>query len=192
MKHVKPPTKEFLRECFTYKDGKLYWKERPRHHFSNEHGWKIFNGQVRKNKGKPAGSINPNYVKNRSGPRRTIQFTGCSETLSSRLIWIFHYGEIEKGKFIDHIDGDSLNDRIENLRCVDHLVNRYNSKKYSRNTSGYTGVSWMKSRSKYRARGQSDDGKQITLYYGDNFDEALKARKEWEANHPHMTDRHGK
>ena len=36
-------TLEYLRECFYYKDGKLFWKERPRHHFKTDWSWKRFN-----------------------------------------------------------------------------------------------------------------------------------------------------
>lgn len=35
-----------------------------------------------------------------------------------RKIWEEHYGEIPKGYVIHHIDGDTKNDRIENLRCM--------------------------------------------------------------------------
>jgi hypothetical protein len=41
---------------------------------------------------------------------------------------------------IDHIDGDPTNNRVENLREVSGLENQRNMKRYTNNTSGYTGV----------------------------------------------------
>lgn len=40
-----------------------------------------------------------------------------------RLIWETFNGEIPKGYEIDHIDGDTSNNSLSNLRCVTHLEN---------------------------------------------------------------------
>ena len=42
---------------------------------------------------------------------------------------------------IDHLNGDSLDNTITNLRAVDQCVNRRNTRSYTSNTSGVTGVS---------------------------------------------------
>jgi hypothetical protein len=44
------------------------------------------------------------------------------------------------GKFIDHINGDSKDNRIVNLRLVSRVTNNRNKKKSLNNTSGVTGV----------------------------------------------------
>lgn len=59
-----------------------------------------------------------------------------------RVIWEIFNGYIDDAsKEIDHIDGDPLNNRIENLRLVSRSVNRRNARRNSRNTSGIAGVS---------------------------------------------------
>lgn len=42
-----------------------------------------------------------------------------------RLAWYLHYGELPKN-FIDHIDGDRANNKIENLRDVTVQENNFN------------------------------------------------------------------
>ncbi len=39
-------------------------------------------------------------------------------------------GNIPEDKVIDHINGDRLNNKIENLRCVTYQENRKNDKRY--------------------------------------------------------------
>lgn len=60
-----------------------------------------------------------------------------------RIIWELHYGEIPKGMQIDHIDGNSLNNEISNLRIVPNAINCRNQKKSKYNTSGVAGASWQ-------------------------------------------------
>lgn len=60
--------------------------------------------------------------------------------LCHRLVWILHHGEIPEGMEIDHLDGNSLNNRVENLRCVEGFINKRNRSFSQLNTSGATGV----------------------------------------------------
>lgn len=57
-----------------------------------------------------------------------------------RLVWAYHHGEIPPGMVVDHIDRDTTNNRIENLRVVTQTENLRNRSMYSWNTSGYPGV----------------------------------------------------
>ena len=51
---------------------------------------------------------------------------------------------------IDHKDGDTFNNQYNNLRLCSTSNNLKNQKLNKRNTSGYKGVSWHKSRKKWR------------------------------------------
>lgn len=67
-----------------------------------------------------------------------------------RIIFLLHKGYLTKGKCIDHIDNNSSNNNIDNLRESLPSQNARNSKLSKINTSGYKGVYWHKSTSKWR------------------------------------------
>jgi hypothetical protein len=67
-----------------------------------------------------------------------------------RLIFLMHHGYLPD--LIDHIDGNRLNNKIENLRPATRSQNLFNSMKSKSNKSGVKGVSWRESMKKYRAR----------------------------------------
>lgn len=58
---------------------------------------------------------------------------------------------IPDGMEVDHIDGDSLNNRRSNLRIVSHAQNNMNKVLQSNNTSGFKGVSWNRNAGKWSA-----------------------------------------
>lgn len=57
-----------------------------------------------------------------------------------------------KKLYTDHINGDSLDNRKENLRIVTHHQNMKNMKMHKDNTSGYKGVSWHKKANKWESQ----------------------------------------
>lgn len=65
-----------------------------------------------------------------------------------RLVWLYHHGCFPTND-IDHIDGDRLNNRIENLREATRKENTLNTGMRTNNTSGYKGVSWNKRAGKW-------------------------------------------
>ena len=66
-------------------------------------------------------------------------------------VWVYFNGDIPEGMEVDHINRDSKDDRIENLRLADFSQNRgFNRTLRSDNTSGYRGVT--KKGSKWRAQ----------------------------------------
>jgi hypothetical protein len=67
------------------------------------------------------------------------------------LVWLQHYGELPKTR-LDHRNGDSSDNRVENLRAVSHGDNLRNMARRKDNTSGHTGVVWDKSTSRYLVR----------------------------------------
>lgn len=132
-------TKELLHECFNYEDGKLIWKERPLSHFSNEGNRKRFNTPY-------AGKVAGYYNKRTDSKRDDFGYYKVRITLDKsqgmfklhRLIFLYHHGYLPE--IIDHIDGDTMNNKIENLRESDVASNSKNLKRSLHNTSGYKGV----------------------------------------------------
>ena len=110
------PSQKKLQELFDYKDGQLYWKVR-------------INSSI--DLSKPAGNIE------KSGYRR-IQIVG-KRYKAHRLIWKYHYGKDPK-EFIDHIDGNKINNDIKNLRESTRQQNGFNRGPQKNNKLGIKGV----------------------------------------------------
>lgn len=55
------------------------------------------------------------YVKRTDGKWRLMPL--------SNLIWLWFKGDIPKGYDIDHIDGDTFNNDLSNLRCISRAEN---------------------------------------------------------------------
>ena len=77
-------------------------------------------------------------------------------------------------EFIDHIDGDGLNNTRENLRIVDVSENLANSKVWKNNSSGYRGVSYHKRNKRWQAKIHFK-GKLTHLGWYDTPEEASRA-----------------
>ena len=132
-------TKEQALELFEYRDGALYWKERPRSHFKSDLAWKQWNP---KHAGKQAGCKSGHgYVK--------IRIYGKA-MYAHQIIFLLHNGFVPS--LIDHIDGNQSNNNIQNLRESNKQNNACNSKVRSDNTSGNRNVAWHKAAKKWAAR----------------------------------------
>ena len=83
--------------------------------------------------------------------------------------------ETPKGLFTDHIDGDKLNNRKENLRIVNSSQNAMNSIKKG-SSSKYKGVSFFKRTKRWTAQ-ICPNGQKIHLGYFNTELEASKAYK---------------
>jgi hypothetical protein len=116
-------TGEFLHSLLDYRDGTLFWK--------------VSRGKVRA--GDKAGCIgNRGYV--------LIVING-KQRMAHRLIWIMHGND--PVPMLDHIDGNQLNNRIENLRPITVSQNQRNTKLRKDSTSGIKGVSWISTRNRW-------------------------------------------
>jgi hypothetical protein len=95
---------------------------------------------------------------------------------AGKLAWAFHYGEWPS-LIVDHINGNSLDNRISNLRLVTPRENALNRCVSSNSASGKMGVHWAKSENKWRACIVVND-KNIHLGYfkPHEFDLACAAR----------------
>ena len=70
--------------------------------------------------------------------------------LLHRLIWAHYYRE-QPPEVIDHIDRNTLNNSISNLRVATANLNQANRKISRNNTSGFTGVSFVEKTRKWKA-----------------------------------------
>lgn len=80
---------------------------------------------------------------------------------------------LSRGELIDHINGDTLDNRRINLRKCNYLQNGHNRKMSRRNTSGYKGI--YPHKSKWRA--YIGFNKKL-IFLGDykNIEDAIKVR----------------
>jgi hypothetical protein len=120
-------TKELLLNHFEYKDGDLYWKL----------PFYKRNDLI----GKKAGTCTD---------KKTNRFSVtiyAKHYKLHRLIFLMFHGYMPKE--VDHIDGNSLNNKIENLREANRSENNCNVGLKKTNTSGYKGVHWDKNRKKW-------------------------------------------
>ena len=153
-------------EIFEYKDGVLYWKHN--------------RGRIKK--GDVAGYTLPTGYTLITFDRKNYR--------RSRIVYEMFNGPIECGYEIDHIDHNKSNDCIENLRMVTACENMRNYPKRVDNSSGMSGVSWYKRNLRWQAQIKID-GKNLHLGYFDNFNDAVKARKEAELLY-NFHENHGK
>jgi hypothetical protein len=129
--------------------------------------------------GEPSGGITLCGPKNSKKTYLRVCVDG-RRLYSHRVIWMMMTGEFPE--CIDHIDGDSLNNKWSNLRNVSHRVNGKNQKIHSTNTSGHSGVTYRKDSGRWRSRIMVDD-KMINLGTFKHKEDAIAARKEAEETH---------
>lgn len=97
------------------------------------------------------------------------------QQLLHRWVWEEAHGPIPDGMQVDHINGDTYDNRLENLRLVTNIDNAKNKKRQSNNKSGVTGVYYRKSSGKWRAGVGVDSGIKWLGTFDDWF-EAVCAR----------------
>jgi len=93
-----------------------------------------------------------------------------------RIIWEMKYGDIPDDMYIDHIDGNGMNNRLSNFRLVTNNDNAKNKKLHKNNKSGVSGITWYKKLEKWTVR-IGVNGKEKHLGYFEDFFEAVCRRK---------------
>lgn len=130
--------------------------------------------------GQPAGSPTPHgYV---------VIRIGSIDYRAHRVAWVMTYGC--EPDFIDHINGDRADNRLTNLRSVNHGENTRNAKKRTDNLSGTVGVSYFAPKGTWRAR-INLNGETLLLGYFKTKEEAIAARKAAEKTHGYH-ENHGR
>lgn len=145
-------TQELLRALFDYQDGALVRK---------------VTTNPRAQAGQVSGSVS------RGGYLRT-QVAG-KLYYNHRLVWFMFHGTWPKA--LDHVNGNKLDNRIENLRECNQAQNMQNVSNKKSNTTGVKGVGWRPTKGKYRAR-IVVDGKEICVGHYLTLEEAAAAVRE--------------
>jgi len=160
------PPLSYLKECFNYAPdtGVLSWKSRPESHFANSGYARNWNGKYA---GIECGSRHPKHG------YLNIQVWG-QKYQAHRLIWKIMTGE--EPNVVDHINGDTRDNRWNNLRSVTPSQSSKNVSVRHASKSGVTGVSMLRCGTKWQAYIASE-GIQIHLGFHDKFDDAVAARK---------------
>jgi hypothetical protein len=164
--------------------GLFTWKKRtaldctPRDGRASEAIAASFNNQFA---GKPAitGKTSHGYIAGRINGFRVY---------AHRLAWALHNGKWPDGE-VDHINGSTTDNRIENLRDVSRSSNLRNARLPSSNTSGHIGVNRSPNNKKWCANIMVNR-KKIHLGTFDRIEDAIKARQDASSQNE-FTHRHG-
>ena len=145
--YIDPDIKKYLR--YDAETGKIFWKtNRGASKAGNEAGWP-----------------DKRYCRIEIN-RKKYQ--------AHRIAWLLTYGSWPVDQ-IDHINGNTKDNRLENLRDVSPIENLRNQKIYKNNTSGTVGVCFNKRGQNYQASIKIN-GKHKHLGYFKNKEEAVVAR----------------
>lgn len=178
------PDASVLKDLLTYDPhaGSFVWNPRRPEHFAAtdartpEWACSWWNSRFAN---QPAGCVDPSGY-------HLIRINGV-DYRAHRVAWMYVNGA--EPDTIDHVNGDRMDNRIENLRDVDAAGNARNAKRRDDNLSGVTGVGFYPKTGRWRAR-INRDGKTILLGYFDTKAEAIAARKAAESAAGYAT-RHG-
>ena len=118
--------REYIEKLFTYSDGKLYRR--------------VTRGRITANTA--AGS-------KRKDGYFEVQIDG-RKYLAHRVIYLLAHGTLPQ--FIDHINGDRSDNRIDNLRDATRSQNGRNCHRRKDSKSGVKGVSWYGEKKKWVVR----------------------------------------
>lgn len=87
------------------------------------------------------------YEKRYNRAVRSVYIKGSGRKNQKNDTWLMHrlIMNVPANKYIDHINGNTLDNRKQNLRICTHAQNMLNKKQVAtNNTSGFKGVSWNK------------------------------------------------
>lgn len=163
---------ETLRQLLDYnpETGKLFWRDRPPEMFaytgrqSQVQSSKAWNARF---SGKEA------FANNHEGYLQGKIFSKIF--LAHRVIFAVVHDRWPNNE-IDHINGVGTDNRISNIREVDHNINCQNRPMTCLNTSGIVGVTWAETNQKWTAQIKINR-KNIYLGQFNKIEDAITARK---------------
>jgi hypothetical protein len=124
-------------------------------------GYKYIDGKLYKEVGHEAGY----------GYRR-VSINGV-RYLVHRIIYFMHHGS--EPEVVDHIDRDTTNNSIENLRAATKAENAYNCSVRADSSSGFRNVSWHSQKLKWRVMLMRGNKRKSYGFYDDIEEAALVA-----------------
>jgi hypothetical protein len=158
------PTLERLEELFEYRNGNLYNK-------------------TNRNSKSKIGQIAGSY----SGKYGLITIDNVAFTIH-RIIFFMHHKYVPD--YIDHINGNKHDNRIENLRKATKFQNQHNRGFNINNTSGVKNVYWHKKSQKWIAN-MRYNGKSLTFGSYDSLEKAKEVVREFRENNHKEFANHG-
>ncbi len=156
---------EFIRESFDFNflTGIITWKiSRPQNHFLTWRGWVNWHN---KNPGKIAGFVDANNYK---GVKLTVE--GREYNLKQHRLMYAVFHNDPNPPLIDHVDGNTLNNSISNLKPSNKEYNSKNRFISKLNKSGITGVRRVKDRPNLWIATIKVDGITLTKTSADFFE----------------------
>jgi hypothetical protein len=94
--------------------------------------------------------------------------------LAHRIAWLLVFGILPDTE-LDHRNRIKTDNRISNLRTSSRRENCRNINMRANNTSGYTGVTWEKSRKKWKVQIRTDGGERKDLGRFLDINDAISA-----------------
>lgn len=129
---------------FEYKDGTLIWK-------------------INRSKGKVKAGDVAGGITSKGYLRVMINY---KEYPLHRIVFLLHHGYFPQ--VVDHINGNPLDNRIENLRDATNQTNQYNRKCGANNTSGCKNVSWNQKKNVWQVHLRHN--KKVKSWYVKDFE----------------------
>lgn len=102
-----------------------------------------------------------------------IHYAQRKDRKKTVLMHRFIMGVTDPNIFVDHINGDTLDNRRSNLRLCSRSQNNRNKTAHKNSTSKYLGVCWDKARSKWKS----------TIYVGNKVRHLGRFKNEVDAAH---------
>lgn len=163
---IKEVPVEYLKECFEYRDGVLIWKNRPLEHFLSAASCKQWHSAWAGGEAGTVGRYGYIFIKLTWNKKKYF-------LKRSHIVLAMHGTVVQDGEMVDHINGISADDRVENLRIVTQAQNQINRKMSTNNKSGHKGI--FRRYGKWQAN-IGYQGKKIVLGSYETKEEAIEVR----------------
>ena len=166
-------TQEYIRAATTYceETGLLYWRvDRPRDHFSCD---RLYTCYLNRFAGKVCGNWNKRTDSKKDGFGYYVMRINTKTLKTHRMIFLYHKGYLPRE--VDHIDTNTRNCFIDNLREAVDNGNSYNQSTPNHNTTGFKGVSTNNSPNYKYKTSIMKEGRTYNLGGYNNLEEAASA-----------------